>query len=253
MRLTRMTALAAAAIVSISIIGTVSAQEENPRARGERPYIGVVLERSEDGVIVTEVRADSPAAEAGLLAGDVITALNGVSLDDPASAFSALREMDIEVGMVITVDILRNGEALTLSVTLTELPEGMTRDRMQMLRDRFAERGALGRLAQRRLGVMFEMTDAGLEVVEVSDDSRAAEAGLQVGDVITAVDGTAINADSTIRDALMGHTPGDTVTFSVMRGGALIEIEWEIPAFRDLMPELGERAPFADPTPGAGV
>lgn len=239
MRLTRMTALAAAAIVSVCVIGAVSAQEENPRARGERPYIGVVLERSDDGLLVTEVRADSPAAEAGLLAGDVITALNGVSLDDPASAFGALREMDVEVGMEITIDVLRNGEALTLTATVTELPEGMTRDRMEILRDRLAERGGLGRLAQRRLGVRFEMTDAGLEVVAVMDDSRAAEAGLQAGDVITAVDGTAINPDSTVRDALMGHMPGETVTFSILRDSTQIEIEWQIPTLHDLMPGAG--------------
>lgn len=267
MRLTRITALAASAILSVSVLGVVSAQQENPRIHGERPYIGVVVERSEDGVLITEVLADSPAAEAGLLAGDLVVSVNGVSVADQAGVIGALRDMeiDIEVGSVITLDVVRGGETLTLSLTLAELPEGMARDRMEMLRERLAERGALGQLVQRRLGVSFEMTDAGLEVVEVLSDSRAAEVGLQAGDVITAVDGTAINPDSTLRAALMDHAPGDTVTFSVLRDGATTEITWEIPTLRDVIPQLrdmpfregrrfgGAGAPFADPTatPGA--
>ena len=60
----------------------------------------------------------------------------------------------------------------------------------------------------------------GARVVEVVPGSPAADAGLEVGDVITAVDGSTIADGSELAAAIQDHDPGDTVTITYGRGGS---------------------------------
>jgi putative serine protease PepD len=58
----------------------------------------------------------------------------------------------------------------------------------------------------------------GAEVVLVQADSPAAEAGLQVGDVVTAVDDRAVTSSTELTAAVRSAEPGDEVTLTVRRG-----------------------------------
>jgi membrane-associated protease RseP (regulator of RpoE activity) len=71
-----------------------------------------------DGALVVEVEADSPAAEAGLQANDVIVAVNG----EPVDAERTLRDRLVayEAGDTITLTINRGGEEQQIDVTLGE-------------------------------------------------------------------------------------------------------------------------------------
>jgi len=62
-------------------------------------------------------------------------------------------------------------------------------------------------------------TGAGARVSSVVADSPAAKAGLQAGDVITAVDGTSISGTDDLTSILARHSPGDKVTLTVDRNG----------------------------------
>ncbi len=86
------------------------------------------------------------------------------------------------------------------------------------------------------LGVRFESVNEDLAKAEnlgvgegailreVVADSPAAQAGLQVGDVITAVDGAAVDAAHTLRDRVAAHHPGDSIELAVLRGGETLSI-----------------------------
>ena len=67
-----------------------------------------------------------------------------------------------------------------------------------------------------RLGVN---TDNGFVVGQVAPGSPAASAGLQPGDVITAVDGQPLDSESALAENLNQHKPGDSITLTVIRGG----------------------------------
>jgi 2-alkenal reductase len=54
--------------------------------------------------------------------------------------------------------------------------------------------------------------------------SPAAKAGLQDGDIITAVDGQAVDGAHDLSTRIVPHAPGDTVTFTVLRDGASREV-----------------------------
>lgn len=79
-------------------------------------YFGV-----DDGVLVTSVREDTPAAEAGLRAGDVIVEFNGQNVGDPGELMRAVAEA--EAGEV-EIDVVRDRRSRTLRATLPEAESG---------------------------------------------------------------------------------------------------------------------------------
>lgn len=73
------------------------------------------------GVLVTTVREDSPAAEAGLRAGDVILRVGDEEVDDPSDV---MREIAGADAGEVEIRVLRDGDERTLRATLPERPSG---------------------------------------------------------------------------------------------------------------------------------
>lgn len=76
------------------------------------------------------------------------------------------------------------------------------------------------------LGTMpdFAFAGPGVKVAAVTPDSPAAAAGIRPGDVITALDGQAVNTLAEYAAALRGRQPGDTVTVTLRRDGAELTV-----------------------------
>jgi S1-C subfamily serine protease len=71
------------------------------------------------------------------------------------------------------------------------------------------------------LGVSTQAVDGtGATVIEVGTGTPAAAAGLQVGDVIVAIDSTQVSDPDGLGAAITSHAPGDRVTVTYLRGGA---------------------------------
>ena len=73
-----------------------------------------------EGAMVDEPQSGSPAAKAGIKSGDVITAVNGTPVKDA-------RDLARTIGMMapdsaVKLDIIRQGEPKTVSVTLAQMP-----------------------------------------------------------------------------------------------------------------------------------
>jgi S1-C subfamily serine protease len=75
-------------------------------------YFGV----KDGGVLVAGVTADSPAAKAGVKAGDVITKVNGGAVKDPRDLVQALG--DVKDDGVVALDIVRDKKATSLTATI---------------------------------------------------------------------------------------------------------------------------------------
>jgi len=88
------------------------------------------------------------------------------------------------------------------------------------------------------LGIGIEDDAQGVRVVGVTPGGGADEAGVETGDVITAMEGAALagGGDQSPSDVLIAQmrnvAPGDTVTLSVLRDGAARELEVEASAPR---------------------
>ena len=83
-------------------------------------YLGVGIASAQNGVKLTEVRPGTPAAQAGLQTGDVVTAVGGRQVraaDELGTAIDAKKPGDR-----VTLTYTRNGASHTVTVTLAERP-----------------------------------------------------------------------------------------------------------------------------------
>ncbi len=140
-----------------------------------------------NGVVVTDVRDGSAAAQAGLQTGDVLTRLNG----KPLGSVQELRNAEglLPLGSKIELGVLRNGKVRNVSATL-QAQKLATLDG--------------GQLDPRLRGVHFSELDAtlrgqGVAVTSVAPGSRAALSGLHEGDVVVAVGNQRIPSLNTLR------------------------------------------------------
>lgn len=72
--------------------------------------------------------------------------------------------------------------------------------------------------------------EGGALITEVMPGSAAAAAGVQVGDLVTAIDGTPITGIAELAAQIRAHQPGDVVTLQVVRDGQTIDLEVELGA-----------------------
>ena len=168
------------------------------------------------GALVGEVMPDSPAAQAGLQTGDVITAFDGkpvaTSWDLPGIV------AETPVGRDVTITVQRQGELLDLTVTVGKMhteaarvssePESGRGNLGLYLRDRQAESDGDG------LAPVH-----GVLVTRVRPGSPAAASGIRGGDVILQVDQKPVASIADVQQVL-AETDGESpVVLLVKRGG----------------------------------
>jgi Do/DeqQ family serine protease len=142
------------------------------------------------GAIIGKVTPDSAADHAGLKRGDVIQSFNG----QPVSDINSLRNhvAETQPGSNASVVIVRDGAEKTVSVKLDEADAGR----------QLARNGEPAGTDKAALGIAVERGAKGLVITGVSPDSRAADAGLQEGDVIVEVNRQAVKSVDELRAAV---------------------------------------------------
>ncbi|UFW51887.1 MULTISPECIES: Do family serine endopeptidase [Bradyrhizobium] len=153
------------------------------------------------GAIVDNPQDGSPAAKAGIEAGDVITAVNGTAIKDSRDLARTIATL--APGTSVKLDVFHKGAAKTVTLALGELPN---------------ERQAQGKTGEGkvqpdagtpRLGLSLapagEVQGAGQKgvvVTEVDPQGPAAQRGIQTGDVILNVGGKAVANVGDVRSEL---------------------------------------------------
>jgi S1-C subfamily serine protease len=79
------------------------------------------------GLVVVNVEPDGPADRAGVLLGDVIVAVDGTAVRDPADVLAALGPE--RVGNPLTVRVLRGGQPVAVTITVGRRPQAEPRRR----------------------------------------------------------------------------------------------------------------------------
>lgn len=246
-----------------------------------KPYLGVFGEdvqtdANTTGSVVRHVAPGSPAEKAGLKAGDIVLAIG----DKPVATFIDLAN-DVrsrKPGDKVEVTISREGKEQKLELTIGERPTeladgsgpfganpsgpGGGRFRIQIPGFNGPVPGAVQQYfdaagtKRPMIGIQLQpLSDAlkeklghkdvaGVLVTDVVPDSPAAKAGVESEDVITEIDGVAVDNPKVLIDAVMAKKAGEEVTLKVLRDGQTVEKKVAIEEMAAPPIALPRRFPF---------
>ncbi len=183
---------------------------------------GLGLSR-DSGVLVEDVEPDSPAAEAGVRPGDILTTLNSKPLRD-------IRQIAVQMfqqvpGEVIHLGILNGQETKSVDVTVSEASR-----QVASLFDPAKEEQDL----VPRLGVLVVPVDAevaksldgqrqpgGLVVIAKTFGVAADAVGLEVGDIVYSANKTKVDSVQALKTFMENLKPGAPVVLQVERDSQL--------------------------------
>lgn len=152
--------------------------------------------KSEKGALVASAQDAGPAKKAGIIAGDIVTAVDGKEVASPKELSRLIG--GIAPGKAVDVTVWRGGKNETVKVDLGELP-GTDK---QASVDKPATQSEATSLSDLGLTVTPNEDGKGLVVTAVDPSSDAADRGIQAGDVITAVNAAEVNVPADVSKAL---------------------------------------------------
>jgi serine protease Do len=200
----------------------------------ERGYLGILPEdvtpalakafnTTTSGALVGDVTPNSPSAKAGLQKGDIITAVNGKPVNDANQLRLMIGEMSPNTTANLTV--WRNGNTQQIAVKLGEFPSN---EPQAVNNGGEKENAVLEGVQVETLTpdtaqeLKLAPATKGVVVDSVNPDSKAADAGLQRGDVILEVNHRAVGNVSEFKQAVSGTPKDAPVLLLVNRGGTTL-------------------------------
>ena len=175
--------------------------------------------KSASGAVVSQVEPDSPAAKAGIKTGDVITQLNGKTVEDAG-------QLQVEVGQKqpgtkIDLTVMRDGTSQQIPVTLEAMG---ARDKGSESASAGAEKPRWGLGLQDLTPDVRQQEQAGSSVQgavveKVIPGSSADDAGLQRGDIITEVNRHPVHSAADVQRELSSVPKGQDALVLVWSNG----------------------------------
>jgi serine protease Do len=166
-----------------------------------------------EGALVSKVEPESAAARAGLRAGDVILTYNNAALID-AGQLSAAVAMAAP-GDSVTMKIWRDGKTLDLTAKLAGVPA-----KAELVKAAATGGGTLGLRVHPMTSDEANQSGIASGLVVDRVGGAAAQAGIEPGDIVLAVDGTAVTNVNQLRSMVGNHQ--NTVALLIQRGDARI-------------------------------
>ena len=175
-------------------------------------YYGI---EEKKGVLVTEVFPGDPADEAGIKSKDIILSINGKTVGTAREITGMIADTD--VGETVKIKVLRNGKAETFKVKIAKREDAKISAR-KTRKDHQAELGIRVAEVTPDIARRLNLKEAkGVIVAGVEPDSKAAEAGLRVHDIIKEVNHLSITSVSDLNKAINNIKDGETINMFIWR------------------------------------
>lgn len=164
------------------------------------------------GAVIAKIAKDSPAAKAGLKAGDVVIKVNGQPINSAAELRNTVGLM--QVGESATFEVVRDGKPRTVKIVIA-----------QPVQTKFEGKQLNPRLQGATFGNINENSPEygqieGVLILDVQPGSAAWQAGLRKDDVITSANRQPVTNLDELKQAIKGAKSG--LLLNVRRGdGAL--------------------------------
>lgn len=194
-------------------------------SNSNRAMLGVLTQKADDGVKVSDVTKESGAQKAGLQKDDVITKVGSKEVKDPQDLIKVIGEHKPNDKVDITYK--RGGKENKTSVTLGE---NKSRGNAFNLNGNFDfPKGSLTppfenfnfNFNRPRIGLQIQDVEEGkgVRVKGVDNESPASKAGFKDGDIITRANGKDVAGVDELRNVIRDLKEGDTVKFNYRRSG----------------------------------
>jgi membrane-associated protease RseP (regulator of RpoE activity) len=208
-----------------------------------KAFLGVVTENTPNmnGVVIKEVMDNSAASAAGLQTGDILTMIDGKTVESTGNLIEILSAY--EAGATIQVSLDRNGEKKSVQATLSAYESYFKSEEWEQYGQKWEEWGAdfedhmeeWGKQMEQKweqgmgaekpfLGVFLGSNSLGAEVTGISEGSAAEAAGLQKGDIITAIDNQPMEDYNDVAAYVQSKQGGDVIQISLMRNGQAMTV-----------------------------
>ncbi len=210
--------------IPINVVRSVASQLQD-QGYVSRGWLGVVIQDINRalaesfgldrpaGALIAQVTEGSPAADAGLIVGDIVVAFNGSRISQSSDLPPLVS--NTAVGEAVSVELIRNRERISIDVTIRELVE---------------ERGESGDsddsgepvLGMTALPLNKEQketlrVDNGVLIGAVKENSPAAIAGIAKGDVLVSFDQVSVVSATQLRKLVKETEKGQSVPVLIHR------------------------------------
>ena len=216
------------AIPSNMALGVMDQLLKNGKVK--RAQLGVVVQpvtpalarsfglKDNKGALIGDVTPNSPAAEAGIKAGDVITSMNGTPVDDNNQLRNRIAMT--EPGSKVELEVIRDGQVKSLTAKLSEQSGGKDSAAGKDLEDSGEATSGIDVQeltpdVARRLDLSPQTQ--GVVIRNLSPESAAAQAGLRAGDVILKVNKKTVESTAAFRKEM--KNAGSDAVLLVNRAG----------------------------------
>ncbi len=224
--------------VPVNLIKEISGELISGR-KMVRPWLGIEIQTLSEnevmreflkgvrqGVLVGTIRADAPAAKSELRPSDVITQVDGAPVTTDAQLQHEILKK--KVGQTVELTVWRKGQTMKIPVKTGELPNELA----QVANPRPAppkpsKPEGPGKFGLQVQELSKEVADRlhlgvtqGVIVTDVTEDSIAADQGIERGDVVTSVNEKPVTNVQTFRDAVSNADPAKGVMLTLDRKGS---------------------------------
>jgi Do/DeqQ family serine protease len=198
----------------------------------DRPWLGAKLEAvtrdlAEElklgrvaGALITRLQDNSPAAEAGLQAGDVVVGVDGHEVDDPRSVLYRLTTRGI--GNRAQLEVVRKGRRTTVDIALRAAPAGAL-DARELSGSHPFDGARVANILPATAEELGIDREDGVVILSVRAGSTAARLGFQSGDVIMQVGRERITSVAQLDNVLKQRQRGWLVV--VKRGEQVLQLQ----------------------------
>ena len=219
------------------------------REDANRAMLGVVTEKTDGGVTVEDVTDESAASKSGLKEGDIITKIDDKKIETPDELSEAIKKH--KPGDKVTITYLRDKKEQKATAELTkwkgvnawtvgpghdfkmELGDMDFKNIMPKIQSVPRTPGTSWNWTGGgpKLGLSIQDTDdgKGVKVIEVDEESNAAKAGVKEDDVITEVDGKAVNSADEMAKLIRESKEKTSVMMKLQRSGKTQNVEVKMP------------------------
>lgn len=201
-----------------------------------RPMLGVTTEKVDQGAKVNSVTKDGAAEKIGLKEGDIITKVGDTKIEDADDLSAAIKKN--KPGDKVEITYLRDKKEQKATAELTKWKNDLFRvmndvnfNNVYPKVQGYRTPGFAWSNGTPKLGLSVQDTDdgKGVKVIEVDEESNAEKAGIKENDVISEIDGKAVNSTDEVVKLIRESKEKISIMVKLQRAGKVQNIEVKMP------------------------